>query len=409
MTYTEAIDLLYQQFVSFHKEGKKAFSGKLEPIQKLCDELNNPQNKYPVIHVAGTNGKGSTCAVIASLLKQHGLKVGLYSSPHLYDFRERIRVNGEMISKEKVSFYTQELMSLSKDLPLSFFEITTAMAFLYFHEEKVDVAVIETGLGGRLDATNINENKMAAVITPIGLDHVDILGNNIEEIAREKAGIVPKANFCFNSSQNTHLSSILDNVCNKNGVKFTQLKAPKSKYKSDLNGSFQQNNIHLAVETVKHIASEFGLKYDVNLAQKALLSITKNSGLRGRFEKVSTQPDIYFDVAHNEQGIISLFDEIKAMNYNKVHWVCAFSKDKDLKSIFKHFVKTSKHQYYLTTTGTERGIVKEQYEELMRSLGEKTTYFEHPNKAFEKAKKRASPNEVIVVFGSFFLFETIQL
>lgn len=410
MTYEESIQLLYNQFQSFQKKGKQAFSGKLGPIKSLCEKLNNPQDNYPVVHLAGTNGKGSTASVIASIFKEHGLTTGLYTSPHLYDFRERIRVDGKMITKKDVAKLTQDLIEKNQNQPLSFFEMTTAMAFQYFSDQKIDVAVLETGLGGRLDSTNICKNKLAAVITPIGMDHTNILGDHLTEIAMEKAGIIPEAKFCITSMENDEVNPALNKYCDDHNIPFTVLSAPKKNYSSDLDGEYQQQNIHLGVEAAVRCLELLNKELSEDKIKGSLLNIKFNSGLIGRYEKVGSSPDIIFDVAHNEQGVTSLFKSIDRKNYNAYHLVCGFSSDKDLKSIFKIFNDQRHFKYYLTTPGGERGIEKKHYQQLIERLSlAEYYYFEHPQHALNSAQKKAKENDLIIVFGSFFLFEKIDL
>lgn len=408
MTYTEALDFLYNQYVSFHKLGKQAFSGKLEPIQLLCDKIKNPQNNYPVIHVAGTNGKGSTASVIAAILNKTGLKVGLYTSPHLYDFRERIRVNGEMMHQDSVVKWTQILKEQGKDLPLSFFEITTTMAFAYFDEEKVDVTILETGLGGRLDATNIVKNKIASVITPIGLDHIDILGNTIEEIAGEKAGIIPRSKFCLTNNSIPSVVEVIKSACQKNNSEIIELPVQKNQYKTDLLSDYQQMNIHLAFYLCKNACPYLNVEFDENAALAAIQNVKSLSGLMGRFEKVSSSPDIYFDVAHNEEGVKHLMNEIKHLKYKKVHFVFGASKDKDLNKMAQHFITQNAH-FYFTPTNNMRTAVQSQYQELMNILNLEAIFTENPQQALSKAISNASTEDIIVVFGSFFLFENLKV
>ncbi len=327
MTYEETLDYLFAKLPMYQRIGKSAFKKDLTNILLLCDALGNPQNSFKTIHVAGTNGKGSTSHILSAIYQNNGYNVGLYTSPHLVDFRERIKLNGKKCSKEFVISFTESIAHLIEEIQPSFFEITVAMAFSYYAQQKVDLAIIETGLGGRLDSTNII-TPLASIITSIGLDHKDMLGDTLELIAGEKAGII---------KENTPVvtGNIAPSPFTVIHQKATEMNAPVHRYtdreyQTDLKGQHQQWNIGCAMKCVSLLQAVFPTDEAKNA--EALRTIGKLSSFEGRWQELASEPLVICDVGHNEEGIKLIAEEINKLNLN-AYFVLGFVSDKDLDSI----------------------------------------------------------------------------
>jgi len=393
---------------------------------KLCAALGNPQHQFKSIHVAGTNGKGSTSHMLASILQTAGYKTGLYTSPHLVDFRERIKIDGVYCSKEFVVEFTEKIKPLIATIQPSFFEITVAMAFSYFAEQKVDIAVIEVGLGGRLDSTNIITPEVS-IITNIGLDHTQFLGDTIPQIAGEKAGIIKKDVPCIVSEYTEETKPVFDaaaihtslaygselySVLNtKYAHDYLTVEVLNKKtngtqtYQLDLNGSYQAKNIQGVLGAVDILKTK-GWQISNQHILDGLSHVKKNTGLYGRWQMIGTNPTTVVDVAHNVAGIQTLLAQIKLVNHQQLHIVFGMVKDKDIDSVLA--LLPIQATYYFTQAQIERAIDANELQQKAGQHGLTGNVFAHVNEAIAAAQKQAQVTDLIVVCGSVFLVGEIE-
>ena len=332
MTYQDTVNWMFKQLPMYQNQGKTAYKANLNNTLLLAKHLNNPENKFKTIHVAGTNGKGSTSHMLASILQEAGYKVGLYTSPHLKDFRERIKINGKDVSKQFVIGFIHKHKSFFEANSLSFFEMTVGMAFDYFSRKKVDIAIIEVGMGGRLDSTNIITPEVS-VITNIGLDHTQFLGKTLEAIAVEKGGIIkPNIPVVIGETQ-IETQSIFKSLAKKNHseIYFADHNIDKV-FESDLKGFYQQRNIKTVLQTIKVVNSKSLKISDKNLKQ-GLLNVVKNTGLKGRWQILQNSPKVICDTAHNKEGLKYVMNQLLNENFNQLHIVFGVVNDKDVDSI----------------------------------------------------------------------------
>lgn len=431
MSYQDTIDYLYSRLPMFSRIGAAAIKNDLHNTIAICNFLGNPQQKIKTIHVAGTNGKGSTSHMLASIFQEAGYKTGLYTSPHLYDFRERIKVNGVMCSKEFVISFTEKIKDFIGEVEPSFFEITVGMAFEYFAQEKVDIAIIETGLGGRLDSTNIIQPELS-IITNIGWDHMALLGNSLPEIATEKAGIIKagipvviseviaesKPVFTnkaaelnapiyfsedflqFNSFQNNWQSSLFEFGQPLIHLLDAPLFQKSFTVECDLPGKYQYKNLKGILVAVQ-LLSAMGWEFKAPKILKALANIKKNTGLMGRWECIQERPRIVLDVAHNEHGIQALLEQLESISFTTLHIVTGMVKDKDVDAVLKLLPKNAK--YYFTQSHIPRALAANELATKGNALGLNGAEFENVNSAIEAANNAAKDNDLILVIGSVFL------
>jgi dihydrofolate synthase/folylpolyglutamate synthase len=428
MNYKQTIDFLYSKLPMFTRVGASAFKKDLTNTLILCGELDNPQNKFKSIHVGGTNGKGSTSHMLASILQAQGYKTGLYTSPHLKDFRERIRINGKMMPKTEVVKFIKDNKALIEKTEPSFFEATVAMAFDYFAKQKVDIAVIEVGLGGRLDSTNIIQPEIS-VITNISLDHTNMLGNTIEEIAFEKAGIIKK-NTPVVIGETTPLSKtvfvkkaeqeqapiifadtdlLAENIQLKNQfLSLDILEGNNIIYKnlkSDLTGLYQPKNILTVLETVKVLNKKALFKIDEESIKKGLKQVKKRTGLQGRWQTLNKNPLIICDTGHNEGGITEVVKNIESTNYNKLHVVFGMVKDKDITKVLSLLPKNA--TYYFCKPDLERGLDALDLQKQATAFGLKGKIYNSVIEAKQSAEKNANADDLIYIGGSTFVVSEI--
>lgn len=395
-SYENKVNWLFNQFPAFQKVGEVAYKPTLDNTKKLIQHLQVPLEEMRFVHVAGTNGKGTTCAIIASALKEAGLKVGLFTSPHIKDFRERIRVNGEMISREKVLTFITHFQSTNFDFSPSFFEMTWAMALKHFSQEKCDIVVVETGLGGRLDATNVIQPELS-VITNIELDHVSILGDTREKIAKEKAGII---------KQNVPV------IVGESDEEVEAVFVEAAKAKNASLHFLSENNVINTYEKNKRLAF-FALdillqnRADLpTIKQSAIDKLYDNTGFYGRNQLWSTDPLIIIDAAHNVMGAQRFLKYIMdTYPHKKVRALYGASNDKDVQSIVKLFPKS--WEYYFTEFGGNRSIGINVFKDIAEENNLNSKYFNDAQKAFNEIQESVNEEVVIVVFGSFFLLEKI--
>ena len=429
MTYKETIEYLYQQLPMFSRIGSAAYKTDLHNTIAICNALDNPQHKFKSIHIAGTNGKGSTSHMLAAILQEAGYKTGLYTSPHIKDFGERIRINGEMIEEQFVIDFTERTKELCKEIEPSFFELTVGMAFDYFADREVDIAIIETGLGGRLDSTNII-SPILSVITNIGYDHTNLLGNTLQEIASQKAGIIKKDTpVVIGEILGETLPVFIEEANEKNApihfaselytVEYIDSSATLlicniknnntgvvEKLRLDLTGMYQAKNARTVLCSVEELRKQ-GLSISEHQLHSALENVKKITGLRGRWDLLQRSPDLLVDVAHNKDGITQIVQHL-ALNYpsSKIHFVLGFVKDKDVSPVLELFPKDA--HYYFTNAHMPRALLHEDLKKLAAEKRLAGESFDDVNIAIKAAKENASATDVIMVCGSFFIIGEIQ-
>ena len=398
--YTQVIDWLYKQFPSYQEIGGSAYKPGLENVSHLLNSLGNPHLKTETIHVAGTNGKGSTCSFIASLLTEKGEKAGLFTSPHIFDFKERIRINGATISEEEVVSFCNQLKEIELPFQPSFFEITFAMAMHHFARNNCTYAIIETGLGGRLDATNVI-TPLLSIITNISLDHQNFLGNTIEAITAEKAGIIKNKVPVFVAEESPITKEIFVNAAHIKNTQVTFLKPSQKAYQNL--ASYQQTNLQTALQAIAII--------DIQPTEQEITSaITKlyqNTGLFGRFQEINSSPRIIIDAAHNEAGIKILLKELQQTPHEKLKFIVGSSGDKDLKKLIANLPTSS--EINLCVFKNERSTT---YNELSKMVAENDTIkkvYPEINQALNELVSYTLPDETIVICGSFFLISDINI
>ena len=390
---------MFKQLPMYQNLGNTAFKKDLSNTIILANHLKNPEHNFKSIHVAGTNGKGSTSHMLASILQDAGYKVGLYTSPHLKDFRERIRINGEEISKQFVIGFIKRNKTFFEQHHLSFFEMTVGMAFDYFAKQNVDIAVIEVGLGGRLDSTNIVSPEVS-VITNIGFDHTQFLGTTYKAIATEKAGIIkPNVPVVIGETQQ-ETKTVFLNVAKKNASKIYFADKITSDYESDLKGSYQKHNIKTAIKTIK-VLNETSFNISEENIKFGLQNVVKNTSLKGRWQVLQTQPKIICDTAHNKEGLIYIVQQLAEETYKKLHVVFGVVNDKDINSILPLLPKHA--NYYLCKPNVPRGLDEEILKSYFISKGFKGKAYQSVNDALENAKKAANFEDLIYVGGSTFV------
>ena len=419
MNYKETLEWLFAQLPMYQREGKAAYKANLDNTLKLDEHFGSPHKQFKTIHVGGTNGKGSVSHMLASILQEAGYKTGLYTSPHLKDFRERIKINGEMITEEYVIHFVEENKSFFAEIKPSFFEMTVAMAFQYFAEQQVDIAVIEVGLGGRLDSTNII-TPLASVITNISFDHMALLGDTLEKIAREKAGIIkpgipaiigtkdPASDFVFIekakecettlefASENWQVTRDDKNVYrleNKNGVVFAPVQA-------DLKGLYQRKNIPAVLETILTLRNN-GLHISDQNVYDGIANTIRNTGLLGRWQELSQAPYTVCDTGHNIDGLTEIVAQLKTCTYEKLHFVIGMVNDKDVDSVLHILPKDA--IYYFCKASIPRAMDEKILAEKARANHLHGTTFPTVAAAYQAARDAAGERDMIYIGGSTFV------
>ena len=427
MNYSQTVAYLYSRLPMFTRVGASAFKKDLDNTVALCNALDNPQTKYKTIHIGGTNGKGSTSHMLAAILQKAGYKTGLYTSPHLKDFRERIRVNGKMVTKSFVTNFVKQQKQLINQIEPSFFEVTVGMAFSYFEQEQVEVAVIEVGLGGRLDSTNII-NPDLSVITNISLDHTNMLGNTLAEIAFEKAGIIkpnipavigerhPETDPVFikkAKEQNAHLIFAEDTLKATNISKqSTTLKLDIVQQNQvllkalhlDLTGTYQLKNIVTVIEAVQELRKK-GYHIADEAIYQALENVKKLTGLQGRWQTLAKNPLVICDTGHNKAGITEVVQNINKTPHENLHLVIGMVKDKDISAVLALLPKDA--TYYFCQPQLERALPAKELAEQAASDQLKGKTFNTVAEALTAARTNAGANDLIFVGGSTFVVAEI--
>ena len=402
MNYNSTIDYLFNQLANYQKVGAKAYKPGLDAINNLLNLLNNPHQDLKTIHLAGTNGKGSTSHILASILIENGYKVGLFTSPHIKDFRERIKINGELISEKSVVDFVTEYKTVFDELNPSFFEICTAMAFTIFKKQNCDIAIIETGLGGRLDSTNVISPELS-LITNIGIDHTNFLGTTLKEIATEKAGIIKPNTPIVIGEFNEITFDVFKQKAKENNSQLF-LTNQESNHKTDLLGQFQQKNISLALESIKNLKQK-GWYIDDEKTKNALTRVKANTNFIGRLDQISDNPRVIIDASHNLDGIKNLFKEIDLLKFKNLHCIYGTSSDKDVEEIMEVF--PSNASYYLTEFSSERSMKVERLEKNAKNNNLKYSSYSNSKLALDTAKQCSTKQDLIIVFGSFYILEKI--
>lgn len=397
MNYTETIDWLFQQFLAYHNLGAQAYNPGLKNIEELSAFFGNPEKELRFIHVGGTNGKGSVSNMLASILTESGEKTGLFTSPHLFDFTERIRINGKTIDEQFVIEFCEKVRNHSWNIAPSFFEITWMMSLSYFQQNKCSIVVAEVGLGGRLDATNIIQ-PLISVITNIGLDHVNILGDTRAQIAFEKAGIIKKHVPVVLGEKDPETFPVFES---KAAEMETEIILPKTDIRLPKGIIGYQVGNYGIVSAVCDYLETLGFAVDQPIREKGIQNLKKNTGFFGRMEVISQEPLIIVDCAHNAEGIHALFHSVKTLTNGTLHCIYGTSSDKDLDAILQEF--PSEAHFYFTTFSNPRSAKLEDLQEKTGSFTEKKLFFNSPVKALEKAQESANKADTILIFGSFFL------
>lgn len=410
---------MFKSLPMYQRQGKAAYKPDLNRTLEIDALFEHPHTKYKTIHIAGTNGKGSVSHTLASILQEEGYKVGLYTSPHLKDFRERIRINGTMISKEWISQFMGKNLSKLQELEASFFEMTVALAFEYFKENNIDIAVIETGMGGRLDSTNIITPELS-IITNIGFDHTAFLGTSIPEIATEKAGIIKRNVPLVSGSKDDITNSTFQKKAKEVGskmiiandiykIKNLQIKEDSieidtdngketKKIISDLSGIYQQENLITVIAAIDELRKKINIS-DTALT-KGLRNVKKNTGLQGRWQKLNDSPITYCDVAHNEDGLRYVMQQLNQLKYDKLYFVLGVVNDKDLEKILPLFPKTA--YYIFTQASIPRSLDVNILANKANLYGLKGEIIKNIPDAFLHAKSLATNNDAIFIGGSTF-------
>ncbi len=399
--YSETISWLFEQFPSYQVIGSKAYKPTLENTRKLLTLLGNPQDQLKFIHVAGSNGKGSTCSMLASALTEVGYNVGLFTSPHIEDFTERVRVNGVPIDRESVIHFVEQIRIANLDFAPSFFEITFALALDYFLSQQCDIAVIETGLGGRLDATNII-TPLLSVITNISLEHTHILGDTLELIAAEKAGIIKEGVPIITAEKKAAIQTIFRTKAQQLGASFV-LSNTEAEIPNDfpLLGEYQQENFHLVSSTLSELR-KMGFRSEAQHLERGLSNLQQNSGFRARLQIWKRDPLTLLDVSHNPDGIEKTMQSVQKINQGKLHIIYGTSSDKTIADIISVFQEDA--SMYFTKFSNPRSASTEQLKQAVNSKQfESVHFFPKSSEAYRHAQNTAKQNDTILIIGSFFL------
>lgn len=404
MTYKDTLDWMFSQLPMYQRLGNSAFRKDLSNTLKISEHLNFPEKNFKSVHVAGTNGKGSTSHMLASILQEAGYKVGLYTSPHLKDFRERIKINGQSVSKQFVTGFIKRNKLFLESNSLSFFEMTVGMAFDYFSKQKVDIAIVEVGLGGRLDSTNIIIPEVS-VITNIGFDHMQFLGNTLEDIAFEKGGIIkPNVPVVIGETQ-METRPVFKTLASKNNAEITFADIEiKEVYESDLKGIYQDKNIKTVLQSIKKI-QEKGFKISQAHIEKGLLNVVDNTGLMGRWQILQQNPKVICDTAHNKEGLIYVMKQLSNETYKTLHIVFGVVNDKDVVSVLPLLPK--KATYYFCKPDIPRGLDAKELKRIFINSGFSGEAYSSVKEAYKAAKNNANGNDCIYIGGSTFVVAEI--
>ncbi|MBA0885580.1 bifunctional folylpolyglutamate synthase/dihydrofolate synthase [Flavobacterium undicola] len=405
MNYQETTDWMFNQLPMYQLQGASAYKKDLTNTHLLINHLNNPHANLKCIHVAGTNGKGSSSHMLASILQEAGYKVGLYTSPHLKDFRERIKINGTEITEDFVCDFINSNKAFFEANDISFFEMSVGLAFAYFAKEEIDIAIIEVGMGGRLDATNII-TPLVSVITNIGLDHVQFLGNTLESVAFEKAGIIkPNIPVVIGEYTPETQAVFLAKAKENNSEIYFASDLISENLPSDLIGDYQIHNKKTVLQTIKVLNTETNFSINQNNIESGLLNVVKNTGLLGRWQQLGESPKIICDTAHNKNGLEIVLNQIKKEKFEQLHIVLGVVNDKDLDEVLPLFPKNA--IYYFCKPNIPRGLEALALKEKAAQYGLKGAILHSVTEAYKKSKESANSNDFIYVGGSTFVVAEI--
>ena len=397
MNYRETENWILNRLPFYQSQGLKAYKPGIDNIRFFVDQLDLNLLDIKFIHVGGTNGKGSTCAYLSSIIQESGYKVGLFTSPHFFDFRERIKVNNKKIEKDFITKFIQENIELIEELNLSFFELSFGMSLYYYFEQKVDYAVIEVGLGGRLDATNII-NPILSVITNISYDHTEILGNSLEKIAYEKAGIIKKNTKIIIGERDKKTQNIFIQKADEN---FSDI-IFASDYETDFENSeieYQNKNIRTAVQVSKNLNDQ---NINETSIKKGIMNLDSNTDFYGRWTIINYNPKVIFDSAHNESGFSYLSQQLEKLNYDRLFIILSFVKGKDIKKLITYLPKKS--LIYFTSSNSERSM---NYEDIIQCVKENINFDKNPMKVYKEVLKQSSSKDLIIITGSNYIAKEI--
>ena len=396
-SYQETIKWMFSRLPMYQRKGAAAYRPGLESMEKLDRYLGEPHKTFKSIHIAGTNGKGSTAHMMASVIQTAGHKTGLYTSPHLLDFRERIKVNGFKISKEQVVEFINSHKDYLEKEKLSFFEMTVGLAFWYFKKQQVEFAIVEVGLGGRLDATNII-TPMLSIITNIGLDHTQFLGYTHDNIAREKAGIIKNRVPVVIGDRDIRTQEVFIEVAKTNNTTIYFAEDSPRNFSSDLKGNYQTKNIQTVISAFNHLPH---VHLENNIIQQGLSNVIANTGLKGRWQTIKLSPQVILDVAHNKEGLIFVRDQIKTLTYKKLYLVMGFVQGRKVNDLLALLPKDS--NYYLSSPNLERALKLAELKKQLKDSSLQISYSKTVSKAYKKALLKAKSEDLIIVLGSTFV------
>ena len=403
-SYKETLTWMFSRLPMYQRKGAAAYRPGLEAMKKLDKHLGEPHKAFKSIHIAGTNGKGSTAHMLASVIQTAGYKTGLYTSPHLLDFRERMKVNGFEISKEDVVKFINTHKNYFEEEQLSFFEMTVGLAFWYFKKSQVEFAIIEVGLGGRLDATNIITPQLS-VITNIGLDHTQFLGNTHVDIAREKAGIIKSKIPVVIGERDNITEEVFLEVAKTLNAPLYFVKDSFSKFSTDLKGIYQTKNIQTVVLALNYLPQ---LKLEKKIIQQGLSNVASNTGLMGRWQSINVSPKVILDVAHNKEGLNMITEQLMSMVYENLHLVMGFVQGRNVIELLALFPQDA--YYYLSSPNLERAIELRELKNQLKYSTLQITYSKTVSKAYEIALLKAKSEDLVLVLGSTFVVaEVLEL
>ncbi|WP_185882809.1 bifunctional folylpolyglutamate synthase/dihydrofolate synthase [Blattabacterium cuenoti] len=410
-SYSEIIQWIFNRLPLYQKEGLKSYKSGLKRINNFCFHLGNPQNFFKSIHVGGTNGKGSTVHMLSSILQEEKYKIGLFISPHIKDFRERITYNGSLIEKEFIVDFIQKNRYFIEKENISFFEMNTALAFQYFKEKKVNIAIIEVGMGGRLDSTNII-NPEISVITNISKDHTNVFGKSILNIAFEKAGIIKEQIPIVigrKTSKNIRLFFFKEALKKNAPIYFSGRKKESYKYISPLQADYQHFNKCTVLKTIEILNKRKNIFISERSIKRGLKNVIENTNFQGRWHIIQQEkPKIICDIAHNENGIYMVNSQIKKELYEKLHLVLGFVKEKKVKNLLKYFPKQS--LYYFCQPNIDRKYPINDLKNIVKNCFQNhknIKFFHSVKEAFSYAKKKSDQNDLIIISGSTFVVSEV--
>ena len=408
MTYQETLDFMFSQLPMYHRIGAAAYKNDIQPTIDMMASLGNPERRFKSIHVAGTNGKGSVSHFLASILQEAGYKVGLYTSPHLVDFRERIRINGEMIPQSVVVDFVDCNREMFDKFKLSFFEMTVGLAFDYFAREQVDIAVIEVGMGGRLDSTNVI-TPLLSVITNIGLDHTQFLGDTLEKIAAEKAGIIKEGVPVVIGETQPETKPVFESVAAAHHAPITFADShfvvdDISRFTDELTGEYQKKNIATVLEAVEVLRKTIDLNLSPVAVRQGLSRVVTNTHLQGRWEKIGESPLTICETAHNEPGIRAMLGKLSNMEFKHLHIVYGCVNDKDFRHILQLLTsQLSSFTFYFTQPSVPRRLPVADLAAAAHEMGIDGPAFDTVQEAIAASRAAADPQDLVLVTGSIFL------